>query len=260
MLLCLVIARHFTGHPLPQAALWPVVLLVLTLLLVLAQLISLPPGWWHGLPGRELAGAVYALVDQGPARHPLAARPGSDHGALQRRSCCLGIVLAAVKVDHKGLVVLAKTVVVGALLSALIAAIRALLSGLAPDLYPFGPPGAAVPTGLFANPNHQAQLMIAAIVMTGLLIFVRQARRTARVYAAACLSTRLDIVPDLHRGGARDPVTGRRGPAAPCVDCGRADCARRRGLGRLFGLVDRGLGSLGGDSAGDISGRAVARY
>jgi len=62
-----------------------------------------------------------------------------------------------------------RIIIAGALISALLAAVQ-LAFGLPENLYPYGSPGAGVPTGLFANPNHQAQLMLAGLVASGSLI------------------------------------------------------------------------------------------
>lgn len=235
MLLCLAAARHFTGRPLPGAAVMPVIWLVLLLLWILAQLIPLPPAWWSGLPGRQAAASVYALIDSEPTSRPLSLDPEATRRFAAALLLPAGLFLAAVQARHDGLVLLGRTVVLGALLSALAAFVQ-LVPGVPTEVYPYGRPGAGVPTGLFANPNHQGQLMIAAIVMTGFLIHFSPAptHRPGRrglpfhpawilfpIFTAAALATQSRAVLVL---------------LVPGLVAAVLIAARRRGLARLFGL------------------------
>jgi O-antigen ligase len=169
LLLCMVTARHLTGRPLPPTAIMPIALLIALLLLILAQLIPLPPAWWNGLPGRQATNAIVAVNGSSDTWLPLSLDPEASRRFAAALLLPTGIFVAAITTSHQGRLVLAGTVVTGALLSALLAAAQ-VASGLQAPLFPFGRAGAAVPTGLFANPNHQAQLMLAALVMSGVIV------------------------------------------------------------------------------------------
>lgn len=243
VLLCAAAARHFTGRPLPGAAIVPVMLLVLLLLWVMVQLIPLPPSWWSGLPGRQAAASIYALVGSEPTWRPLSLDPEATRRFAAALLLPAGLFLAAMHARHDGLILLGRTVVLGALLSALVAGVQ-LVPGMPSEVYPYGRPGAGVPTGVFANPNHQGQLMIAAIVMTGLLIHFNPAP-TGRprhgglpfhvawmlfpIFTAAALATQSRAVLIL---------------LVPGLIAGVLIAARRRGLARLFGLSTAAIAAL----------------
>src|SRR6476646_928954 len=169
LLLCATVAGHLTGRPLPSSASIPVALLVALLLLVAAQLVPLPPAWWSELPGREAATAAYRLTGDAAAWRPLSLDPEATRRFASSLLLPAGLFLAALRANRAGLMTMVRIIIAGALISALLAAVQ-LAFGLPEDLYPYGSPGAGVPTGLFANPNHQAQLMLAGLVASGLLI------------------------------------------------------------------------------------------
>jgi len=172
LLLCATLASHLTGgRPLPAAALAPVTFLLATLVLIAAQLVPLPPSWWANLAGREAAAAAYGLTGDATAWRPLSLDPEATRRFASSLLLPAGLFLAALRADRSGLVFMARIIVAGALISAVLAAAQ-LAFGLPAGLYPYGSPGAGVPTGLFANPNHQAQLMLAGLVLSGLLIRV----------------------------------------------------------------------------------------
>ena len=169
LLLCATVAGHFTGRPLPVSATAPVILLAAVLLLIAAQLVPLPPAWGNALPGREAAAAAFALSDDPGRWRPLSLDPEATRRFAAALLLPAGLFLAIIRAGPHGRIVMVRIIVAGALISFLVAAIQLAL-GLPVGLYPYGPPGAGVPTGLFANPNHLAQLMLAALVASGLLI------------------------------------------------------------------------------------------
>lgn len=179
LLFCATVASHFTGRRLPSVACAPLVLLVAILALIAAQLVPLPPSWWDSLPGREAAVAAYRATGTNVAAHPLSLDPEATRRFATALLLPAGLLFATLHVPSSGRVVLLWIIVVGALISVVLAAMQ-LAFGLPEGLFPYGSPGGAVSTGLFANPNHQAQLMLAALVGSGLLILVRSLRRVGR--------------------------------------------------------------------------------
>jgi O-antigen ligase len=140
------------------------------LLVIALQLIPLPPQTWTALPGRETAAAAAALGG------PVGWRPISlDPEATRRTAAALllpaGLLLATLTTDNRGLLMLARAIVLGALLSALLGAVQ-ISVGTPASLSPYGDPAPGVATGFFANRNHQAQLMLLGLVATSLLIRV----------------------------------------------------------------------------------------
>ena len=169
ILMCAAIAAHFTSRPFPDAATVPVAFLAAALLLVALQLLPLPPSVWRDLPGREAAVAALEVSGGASQWRPLSLDPEATRRMAAGLLLPAGLLLATLHARHQGLVIMTRAIVIGALISAILAAAQVAL-GLPESLYPYGAPGAAVPTGIFANPNHQAQLMLAGLVASGLLI------------------------------------------------------------------------------------------
>jgi O-antigen ligase len=236
MLLCLTAARHLSGRSLPSAAAVPLALLLLILLLVLAQLVPLPPAWGDSLPGREAAASIYALMGDKAASHPLSLDPEATRRFAAALLLPAGLFLAALQADDRGLVILAKTVVIGAGVSALLAAAQ-LIFGLPPRLFPYGLPGAPVSTGLFANPNHQAQLMLAAIIMSGFLIYSSPIWPRPRRPGNLPFHPAWLLIPLFMAGALTTQSRAGLLLMVPALLAAILIAARRRGLARAFGLV-----------------------
>ena len=168
LLLVACAAFHFSGRRLPPEAAGPILLLAATLLVVAIQLVPLPHDTWTGLPGRETAAAVSAATGDTGSR-PLSLDPEATRRFAAALLLPAGLLLATLMADNRGLLLLARAIVLGGLLSALLAAVQLSL-GTPESLSPFGivEPGAG--TGLFVNRNHQAQMMVLSLVATGLLI------------------------------------------------------------------------------------------
>ena len=235
ILLCLATARHLTGRPLPPTAVWPLVFLLAFLLLILAQLIPMPPSWWDRLPGREAAASIYALTGDKTVWHSLSLDPEATRRFASALLLPAGLFAAAARTNHDGQIILARTIVIGGLLSVMLAIAQFVL-GLPAALFPYGRAGAAVPTGLFANPNHQAQLMLAAIVMTGVLIRLgpappRRHRRERVPFHPAWL-----LFPVFMAGAIMTQSRAGLILLIPALIMAILISAGRRGLARFFGL------------------------
>lgn len=143
---------------------WPtwvaVALLTSTILMLLVQLIPLPSPVWQALPGREDAAAVYAAADASDRAAPLSLNPAGT-----RSSIAFFIVPFAMFV-----VALRSGADVRRLLLQLIAGF-AILNGLLVVLQFQGFPwltfyyttSTRPGSGLFANKNHSAVFLVAAM-------------------------------------------------------------------------------------------------
>lgn len=235
VLLSFAAARHFTGRPLPVAAIVPLAFLLLLLLLILAQLVPLPPSWWNDLPGRETAATIYALADGKAAWHPLSLDPEATRRFAAALLLPAGLFVAAMHAKHRGLIILARTVVFAALLSAVLAAAQ-LAFGLRSGLFPYGLPGAPVPTGLFANPNHQAQLMLAAILMAGFLIHFGSTGAWPRRRGKLPFHPAWLLFPVFAAGAVTTQSRAGLILLVPALVVAILIASRRRGLARAFGM------------------------
>jgi len=169
VVLAAITAMHFAGRPLPPEARGPVWFLAAVLLLILFQLIPLPPSVWAVLPGRETAVSVTALIGHSSAWRPLSLDPESTRQHAAALLVPAAMLLAAIGASHRGLLLLNRTLIVGALLSALLGALQIAL-GSPPSLFLYGHTFPGIAAGFFANPNHQAELMLAGLIATGLMI------------------------------------------------------------------------------------------
>lgn len=138
-------------------------LLAAVLLLFAAQLIPLPAAWWSALPGRQLL--VQALtIEQGPPlpAHALSIDPGTTFDTLFDLLVPIASFAVACRIETPGRDLLAGVIVAAALVGVILEAVQ--FAGGLSNLYVSEGPN-SLPTGLFANHNHQACFLAVAIVM-----------------------------------------------------------------------------------------------
>lgn len=132
----------------------------LILILLLVQLIPLPPTLWAGMPGHEL----YAMVakDTGETGwRPWTVSPDLTLNSIAALLPPAAIGLIALALDIRGRLVLARVLVGIACASALLGLMQFAGGGSALHLFRTTSQDSAV--GLFANRNHQAALMACAL-------------------------------------------------------------------------------------------------
>lgn len=150
--------------------------------LVLLQLIPLPPDVWSLLPGRAPAIEGYALRGEALPWLPLSLSPASTLSALPVMAVPLAVVAGVVVLGAYRSRWTVAALVTGTCLSVLLGAVQ--LSQGGPYLYPVYNLDNA--TGLFANSNHQATLLLATLPFLAALIGLqhgggRNARQSAAV-------------------------------------------------------------------------------
>jgi O-antigen ligase len=169
MLLTAMAASHFTGRPLPPEAAVPLWLTAAVLALIALQLVPLPPGVWTGLPGRDTELAIARLSGDANSWKPLSLDPEATRRTAAALLLPVAVMLACLGSTVRGRKLITRAIIAGALLSALLGGIQVAMG--TPErwtLYGGPVPGSA--PGLFANSNHQAMLMLSAIIATGLVI------------------------------------------------------------------------------------------
>lgn len=167
------VASHFAHRSLPSEATVPVLLLAAALLVVGLQLLPLPPQLWTSLPGRESAIAVGQLLGETGAWKPLSLDPEATRRTAAGLLLPAAILLATLASSHRGILLIVRAVVAGALLSALMAAYQ-IAAGAPRNLY--DEPFLGIGSGFFANPNHQGQFMLLGLVATALLVRLENPR------------------------------------------------------------------------------------
>jgi O-antigen ligase len=149
-------------------------------LLLVVQLLPLPPGIWQALPGREIVRDIELAAGLGDTWRPLSMVPYATRNALWATAVPLAVLVLGVQLDPAERVRLLPVVLVLGAVSAAIAILQ--LSG-----DPFGRfyfyritnNGTAV--GLFANRNHQAIFL--AMLFPMMLAWLRMRRRGGGVQA-----------------------------------------------------------------------------
>ena len=162
-------AAHASGsRPLPREAMVPLWLLAAVLLVGCIQLIPVPPAIWRSLPGRELAISSLALVSADHSWRPLSLDPEATRRALAALLLPAVMIVAVLGATCREVILLLRILLACASFSALLGVLQAA-AGYPDWLMPYQ--GAAdLPTGIFANINHQASFLLAAIVAVGLYV------------------------------------------------------------------------------------------
>ncbi|GAA4008185.1 O-antigen ligase family protein [Sphingomonas humi] len=148
--------------------------------LVLVQLIPLPPALWSGLPGRAVAVEGFTLRGEALPWLPLSLAPAATLSTLPLLAVPLGLIVAVVVLGAYRSRWSVVALVVGACLSVLLGAVQ--LSQGGPYLFANTNIGAA--TGLFANSNHQATLLLATLPFLAAMIGYQQQDGRSRQPAA----------------------------------------------------------------------------
>lgn len=159
---------------------FPILLVALAAGLVLLQLVPLPPGLWHALPGRALfADAAQPVVADG--WRPLHLSPDRGYNALFSLLVPAAALVFAAHLSREERARLMLPVALLVVLSAVVGLLQLPL----PDLSLFADHSDGAPVGLFANRNHQALFLACGIPLCAALGLRREASRlSARARAA----------------------------------------------------------------------------
>lgn len=179
VLLVACAASHFTNSPMPSNSAVPLWCAVATLLVTALQLLPLPPGLWTNLPGRELARAAAGLTGEAGSWKPLSLDPEATRRTAAALLPPIAIMLATIRCGEGGIRLLLRALIAAAALGSALAGIQ-IAAGTPDGLMPYGDPTAGVGTGFFANRNHQATLMLGALIASGLLVRLRTEASSSR--------------------------------------------------------------------------------
>jgi hypothetical protein len=216
---------------------WLIAAAAAAYVLLILQLIPLPPGLWAGLPGRT----VYAQIAQETGSavwRPLSLTPDLTLNALFALLPATAAAIAALHLDFRGRVRLVEAVVVIACFSAILGLLQ--LSGSGLELYRNFRPGAA--SGLFANANHQADLLACALPLASFAAGLRlsEGGDPRPVLASLAGVTALLLLGLISTGSRMGLALGLFGLA------GAAWCWRSNGLRLLPRSLQLRLAALGG--------------
>jgi len=217
-------------------------LMPLMLLLVLAgimglQLMPLPPGVWMRLPGRSLIAAIENDVGIVHGWRPLSLSPSRTLNSLFSLGVPLATSLLLIGVERKR-----QGSITWLLLAAgLVSTVLGLLQMIGPShsaLYAYRITNFGMPTGLFANRNHQAVFLACLYPLLAHHLIQLRNQETARrpmilaVLLAAAIVFLVLIVATGSRAGTALALTALLGSAALWL-------IARRGQPRGPALIDR---------------------
>lgn len=155
--------------------------------LLVLQLIPLPPDLWAALPGRGTVEAGFAMLGYERPWLPLSLAPYDTLESGYALLPPLAVVVMIVTLQWYKESWIASVVLVGAFASVLLGAVQVASAGTADwaYLYEFSNSGAV---GFFANRNHMATLLLAAIPFAGALFAAAHPQVKTRSKAFAMLS------------------------------------------------------------------------
>ncbi len=152
-----------------QGATWGLIGLAgLMMGVVLIQLVPLSPALWTALPGRELALQTLEVAGVAVEPHPLSLDPQRTWDSFLWLWPPVAIALAAASLDSQARILLMVLVtglmIIGMVLGALqVTSLFGSILRVAPEVH------SGLPNGFFANRNHQAVALAAALPFLGAL-------------------------------------------------------------------------------------------
>ena len=166
MAILLIARRILALTPADQGASFWVMLGIIgaALGLLLIQMVPLPPGVWHALPGHGLAAQIYKDLGWAGNWHAISMAPDKTLGDLLAMMPAVAAFLVAATLPHKGRLMALRIIVLIAVVGALLGALQAGMgAGSAP--MPFATSHRGFGVGFFVNRNHQATLLLVSIVL-----------------------------------------------------------------------------------------------
>lgn len=141
------------------------VLGALWFVLLLLQLVPLPPALWSALPGREVAATGFELRGEPLPWLPLSLAPAETMAVLPAMLVPLAVIACMLVLGAYRSRWCIAALLAGTVISVLLGAVQISQGG--PYLFPIHNDGA---TGLFANSNHQGTLLLLSIPFLAALI------------------------------------------------------------------------------------------
>lgn len=177
MLGYLAIARR--AEPLGKPGRALIAIGIATIAVILIQLVPLPPSIWQSLGGRELIVSGRTSLGYAPWWQPISVAPYATIQTVLALLPPIAVAAWALRVKTLDETLLAGAVVLGALANVLLGAVQVASAGKADwaYFYRFNSTGAI---GFFANRNHMASLLVAAIPFAAMLFAGGQAKLRGR--------------------------------------------------------------------------------
>jgi O-antigen ligase len=155
---------------------WPLLILAAGVVVAAVELAPLPAALWRSLPGRAAAWSAIVAAGGAPAMAPASLDPGASARSLVSIAPAVAIFLGVAALDWRRRERLTWALAALAVLGALVG--LAQTTGHLRSFYTVTNPGSAV--GFFANRNHLAALLCAALPLAAGLSAVAMRRRDGK--------------------------------------------------------------------------------
>lgn len=165
--------------PRDRAETLALILLLLVLLTPILHIVPLPYSVWSALPGRELAVEVAALVGTTGEWRPLSLDPEASALSGLFLLAPAAMFLSVLRLGEQQRRRLAIIVIAAAILSLILGGLQVAAGAQSLRLYAGS--HNQLPTGLFINRNHQADLSLIALLLSAALL-TREARPEVRTW------------------------------------------------------------------------------
>lgn len=149
-----------------RGRLFPLAIAFALLVLMILQLTPLPPFVWTEIPGRKIFAEIADLAGISQPWRPITLSPSRTLNSLFSLAVPITAMMLYLNLDQHRAKQVISIIIVLAAISALWAILQLAGSSRGP-LYLYSVTNSGDAVGLFANRNHQAVLLAAAIVMLG---------------------------------------------------------------------------------------------
>ena len=175
--------------PLSAAAKALLVIASLTVLLIVVQLVPLPPAMWTALPGREHIAEGYRLLGQRSPSLPISLTPYDTASTALTLLPPLAVLTGMLVAGAYRASWLAIVILIGTFAAVLLGALQVNGSGeVASSWYLYDDTNYGVATGFFANSNHMAALLVISVpFLFAIIVSLRQRARNPRAGSAVLL-------------------------------------------------------------------------
>ena len=182
-----LLAKH--ALPLSSAAKALFVIAGLTALLIIIQLVPLPPAVWVALPGREHIVDGYRLLGQRRPSLPISLAPYDTVSTALTLLPALAVLAGMLVAGAYRASWLAIVILIGTFAAVLLGALQVGGSGVtASHWYLYDDTNYGVATGFFANSNHMATLLAISVpFLFALIVNLRQRATNPRAGSAVLL-------------------------------------------------------------------------
>jgi O-antigen ligase len=172
------------GAPISASSRQIILIALFAILVVLAQLVPLPPGVWTSFPGRERVAEGFAALGLPLPWLPISLDPNLSRASLLWTLPALAVLLGMIRLGGFKPKWLAWVVIAVTAAAVLLGALQ-LLGGMKSrwEIYEITNSGSA--TGFFANSNHMATLLLVSIPFVAALYLdaTRRGKSARTAYA-----------------------------------------------------------------------------